>query len=230
MFDLLSKEYEIKKYSIIRYKCLPNSYKKLLSKLDLSFINFKQKIRRKILEKLHLYFYYRQLIYINKSKFNYNYLQQLKKYLQTIYNKDIEFNLINLKRFYLNSDILSESLKLKLTKDRRRIFRYLTKLRNKVKVKEKHSFIPINLIQGDIIKDIKYKNVTGFRLEAKGRLTKRHTASRSITKVKYKGNLLNMDSSHKGLSTILLKGNLESNLQYTKLKSKTRIGSFGIKG
>jgi hypothetical protein len=31
----------------------------------------------------------------------------------------------------------------------------------------------------------------GFRLEANGRLTKRYTASKSINKVKYKGNLLN---------------------------------------
>jgi hypothetical protein len=29
---------------------------------------------------------------------------------------------------------------------------------------------------------------------------------------------------------VLLKSNLKSNLQYTKLKSKSRIGSFGIKG
>jgi hypothetical protein len=28
----------------------------------------------------------------------------------------------------------------------------------------------------------------------------------------------------------LLKGNLKSNVQFTKLSSKTRIGSFGIKG
>ena len=39
-----------------------------------------------------------------------------------------------------------------------------------------------------------------------------------------------MYSSHKKRSTVLLKGNLDSNLQYTKLKSKTNIGSFGIKG
>jgi hypothetical protein len=72
--------------------------------------------------------------------------------------------------------------------------------------------------------------VTGFRLEARGRLTKRYTASRSLLKVKYKGNLLNIDSSLKGLSSVLLKGNLNSNLQHTKLASKSRIGSFGIKG
>jgi hypothetical protein len=67
-------------------------------------------------------------------------------------------------------------------------------------------------------------------MEASGRLTRRYTASRSISKLRYKGNLLNIDSSYRGLSSVLLKGNLKSNLQYTKLKSKTRIGSFGLKG
>ena len=238
ILDLFTKEHERKKY-LLRHIDLVNrlSKKKWGDNLELSFIELKEKMRKIILEKYQLYFYYRQLIYINKSKFNYNYLHKLKKYLQAIYNKDIEFNLIKLKRFYLNSNILSESVKLKLTKNRRRIFRHLSKLKNKVKIKKKNPLKPAYLdneniinIPKNIIKNIKYKDVTGFRLEAKGRLTRRHTASRSVTKVKYKGNLLNIDSSHRGLSTILLKGNLESNLQYTKLKSKTRIGSFGLKG
>lgn len=211
---------------------------KLLNKLDISYINFKDNIKNKMLNKWELYFQYRQLIYINKSKYNYTYLQYLKLYLQKIFNKDIEFNLVNLKRFYLNSSIMSESIKLKLARNRRKILMYLTKLRDKVKVKNKNFLEPSvsyfatdnNHIQANIIKNIKHKHVTGFRLEAKGRLTKRHTASRSLSKVKYKGNLLNLDSSRKGLSTVILKGNLKANLQYTKLKSKTRIGSFGLKG
>ena len=60
-----------------------------------------------------------------------------------------------------------------------------------------------------VFSKLKYKNVTGFRLEAKGRLTRRFTASRSVSKVRYKGNLLNIDSSHRGLSTVLLKGNIK---------------------
>jgi hypothetical protein len=67
-------------------------------------------------------------------------------------------------------------------------------------------------------------------LETSGRLTRRYTASRSVSKLIYKGNLLNINSSYNGLSSVLLKGNQKSNIQYTKLKSKTRIGSFGIKG
>ena len=64
---------------------------------------------RKYLRKIIKYIYFKQLIYINKSKFNYTYLQYLKNYLQVLFNKNVEFNFINLKNFYLNSDILSES-------------------------------------------------------------------------------------------------------------------------
>ena len=240
---LLRKEHEEKRLFLIKYRDISDLLlKKEENRLETLFIKFKQEFREKMLGKLLLYFYYRQLIYINKAKFNYTFLQNLKRYLQAIYNKDVEFNLINLKRFYLNSDTLTESVKLKLSKNRRRIFRHLSKLKKKVKTKIKFYRRPTPLykeiygnlnktyIQKNIIKTLKYKDITGFRLEAKGRLTRRHTASRSVTKMKYKGNLLNLDSSHRGLSTVLLKGNLESNLQYTKLKSKTRIGSFGLKG
>ena len=204
-------------------------------------ILFYKKLLKKSLDKYFLHKYYQQLIFINKSKFNYNYLQYLKKYLEKIYNKNVEFNLVNLRRFYLNSDILSESITLKIRKNRRKLLKYLNTLKRKVKIHNKknlyHKPILIKLnnvnkkyLEGVILRDIKYKHVTGFRLETSGRLTRRYTASRSISKLRYKGNLLNIDSSYRGLSSVLLKGNLKSNLQYTKLKSKTRIGSFGIKG
>ena len=204
-------------------------------------ILFYKKLLKKSLDKYFLHKYYQQLIFINKSKFNYNYLQYLKKYLEKIYNKNVEFNLVNLRRFYLNSDILSESITLKIRKNRRKLLKYLNTLKRKVKIRNKKNlyYKPIlnklnnvnkKYLEGVILRDIKYKHVTGFRLETSGRLTRRYTASRSVSKLRYKGNLLNIDSSYKGLSSVLLKGNLKSNLQYTKLKSKTRIGSFGIKG
>jgi len=183
-------------------------------------------------------------MYINKSKFNYTYLQYLKNHLESVYNKNVEFNLVNLKRFYLNSDILSEAITLKITRNRRKMLKYLNNLKNKVKIQDKKIFLGemrstkknVNLIDKKntlekfVLNNLKYRHVTGFRLEAKGRLTRRYTASRSLSKLKYKGNLLNIDSSYRGLSSVLLKGNLKSNVQYTKLNSKTRIGSFGIKG
>lgn len=203
---------------------------------------FYKKLLKKSLDKYFLFYCNQQLILINESKFNYNYLQYLKKYLEKIYNKNVEFNLVNLRRFYLNSDILSESITLKIRKNRRKILKFLNTLKRKVKIHNKKNIyyqpvlnkLNINLdkksLQRIVLNNIKYKHVTGFRMEASGRLTRRYTASRSISKLRYKGNLLNIDSSYRGLSSVLLKGNLKSNLQYTKLKSKTRIGSFGIKG
>lgn len=208
--------------------------------------NFYKKYAKKSYIYIKTFFFYKQLMYINRVKYNYTYLKHLKNFLEKLFNKNVEFNLVNIKRFYLNSDILSESITLKLTKNRRKMLRYMKNIRKKVKINRKNILL-IKPVRENIFKEsvnidnnltkknlvfsaLKYKDVTGFRLEARGRLTRRYTASRSVTKIRYKGNLLNMDSSHRGLSTILLKGNLRSNLQYTKLKSKTRIGSFGIKG
>ena len=203
---------------------------------------FYKKLLKKSLDKYFLYHCNKQLIDINERKFNYIYLQYLKKYLEKMYNKNVEFNLVNLRRFYLNSNILSESVTLKIRKNRRKLLKILNTLKRKVKVHNKKNLyyesflnkLNINLdkksLESTVLKNIKYKHVTGFRFEASGRLTRRYTASRSIYKLRYKGNLLNIDSSYRGLSSVLLKGNLKSNLEYTKLKSKTRIGSFGIKG
>jgi len=203
-------------------------------------ILFYKKLLKKSLDKYLLHKYYQQLVFINKSKFNYNYLQYLKKYLEKIYNKNVEFNLVNLRRFYLNSDILSESITIKIRKNRRKLLKFLNTLKRKVKVRNKKNIFyqPVlnklnnvdkKHLEEVVLRNIKYKHVTGFRLETSGRLTRRYTASRSVSKLRYKGNLLNIDSSYRGLSSVLLKGNLKSNLQHTKLKSKTRIGSFGIK-
>lgn len=221
--------------------------KEMLSYKGLSryITKFYKKFVKKSLKKIRLYIYYKQLLLINKSKFNYTYLQYLKKYLQMVYNKNVEFNLVNLRRFYLNSDILSESITLKIRKNRRKLLNFINTLKRKVKVHNKRNLyesvlnesnlrqslvIKKESLQKVVLQNIKYKHVTGFRLEARGRLTKRYTASRSVSKLRYNGNLLNIDSSFRGLSSVLLKGNLKSNLQFTKLNSKTRIGSFGIKG
>ena len=207
---------------------------------------FYKKFVKKSLKRLFIYTYYKRLIYINNSRFNYTYLQYIKNKLQVLFNKNIEFNFINLKYFYLNSNILSESILLKIRKNRKRLMRHLSNLEKKVIIRKKRVILGelikkenLNtkiylhnnrLLYKNIIKNLKYKHIVGFRLEANGRLNKRYTASRSINKVKYKGNLLNIDSSYKGLSSVLLRNSLNSNLQYTKLNSKTRIGSFGLKG
>jgi hypothetical protein len=233
-----------KKFVLINALESQTKNKEILNYKNLSkylFI-FHKKILKKSLDKYFLFRCNQQLININEYKFNYSYLQFLKKFLEKIYNKNVEFNLINLKRFFLNSDILSESITLKIRKNRRKLLKFLNTLKRKVKIhNKKNLFYQPNLIKLNnnfnkksleklVLRDIKYRHVTGFRVETSGRLTRRYTASRSISKLRYKGNLLNIHSSYRGLPSLLLKGNQKSNLQFTKLNSKTRIGSFGIKG
>ena len=82
----------------------------------------------------------------------------------------------------------------------------------------------------DIIMDnVKYKNMGGARLIVKGRLTKRNRADRAIHKLKWKGGLKNIDSAFKGLSTVVYRGYLDSNVEKSILISKRKIGSFAVK-
>ena len=85
-------------------------------------------------------------------------------------------------------------------------------------------------IHNKIYDSVGYKNMGGIRLEVKGRLTKRYRADRSIYSLKWKGGLKNIDSSFKGLSSVLFRGNSKSNVTYSITKSKRRIGAFAVKG
>lgn len=100
-----------------------------------------------------------------------------------------------------------------------------------VEIKKRSSNIkrPISLYKY-IIRSLKYLKLAGIRVEAKGRLTRRFTASRSVFKMKWKGGLKNVDSSFKGLSAIMLRGDRKSNLQYSMLNSRNRNGAYGVKG
>lgn len=81
-----------------------------------------------------------------------------------------------------------------------------------------------------VFKSTKYKLINGVRVEIAGRLSRRKKATRSVFKIRNKGNIRNIDSSDKGLSTAILRGYAKSNLQYNKLNSKVHGGSFGFKG
>ena len=250
------KQQKIK--SKILTNVLPNYSSKLYSVEKFYYINF----IKKSLKRLKDYTYYKQLLYINKAKFENSYLQGLITLVRKIYKKNVEFNIINLKYFYFNSDIFTQPLVLKLRK-KRKLLRYIKALVKKAKIKknklnerskyffELENLFVINnkdttnnilnkLIQHNktssqylkkvVLNNIKYKRVSGVRLKAAGRLTRRFTASRSQHKVIYSGNLIDAYSSIKGYPSSVIRGNYKPNIQYTKLNSKSRVGSFGIKG
>ena len=263
--------------------------KKILKTLNINkniYINYENKYLKsffsKCLQREIILSYYKQIILLNESKLEKTYLLPLTGLIKNIYNKEIEFNLVNLKHLYLNSYLFSETLVTKIRNKKNRVLRVLKaslrmfqlaslnnlaifddmynrkkKLQN-LKVnylglgkeikgdqinritQEVYKKKSSNVIQGNIeqtisttnsvLNSLKNKSITGIRIEAAGRLTRRNTAERSIFKLRYKGNLKNMDSSYKGFSSVLLRGHAKSNVQYTKLKSKLRIGSFGLKG
>jgi hypothetical protein len=87
-----------------------------------------------------------------------------------------------------------------------------------------------NNIHNLVYNSIGYKNMRGIKIEVKGRLTKRYRADRSVYSLKRKGGLKNISSSFQGLSSVLFRGNTNSNVSYSWAKSKRRVGAFAVKG
>lgn len=276
-----------------------------------NFINYEKNYFKNFiirsLRKEMLYMHLRQIMSLNKFKFNNTYLVPLYNLINRIYKKKIEFNLVTLKNFHLNSDILTQIVAVKLRKRNNRILKVLKTSFRKIRLpnlsklvylahdqhnrendkvlqnliiknillnnSHKHLvhdsfknsvlstdgldnilnvFFPGNAsysllqkaegsvesvkeesiltLENSVLNSIKHKTLSGVRIEASGRLTRRITAARAIYKVKYLGNLRNLNSTYLQHSSVILRGNLRSNLQFTKIKSKTRIGSFGLKG
>lgn len=81
-----------------------------------------------------------------------------------------------------------------------------------------------------VLNSIRYKNISGIKLQVSGRLTKRYRADRAISSLKWRGGLKNIDASYKRMTTVLFRGNQNSNVLYSWSKSKRRIGSFAVKG
>jgi len=292
---LLIKDLEenLNKVLNITYSCLNNPISlKHYENIYTKFLN------KTILEKeITTLTYYKLLLDLNTFKLEDLFISRLSLLVSKIYNKEVEFNIVNLKAIYLNSDILTQAIALKL-KDRNnkilkvlRSFLYMVKLPKVNQLKERFAHIKIKNLWTNRVKNLtinslalnfnrdkindllislfinndftsnllinrsnkddkyeknlfdsktsllnnvllllKYKSMAGVRLEAKGRLTRRFTASRSVFKIKWKGSLKNIDSSYKGLSSVILKGHVKSNVQYSLIKSKTRNGAFGLKG
>lgn len=254
---------------------------------------YKKYINKTLLEKeIATIAYYKLLLSLNKYKFEDLFLSRLSPLISKIYNKEVEFNIVNLKAVYLNSDIFTQAVALKLrNRDNRLLkvlksFLYMVKLPkvnlfkerfvhldvknlwvNRVKnltfdsvvintdkindlltslfigsnsakkseinefsCKEVNKIVSKTNILNNVLLLLKHKSMAGVRLEAKGRLTRRFTASRSVFKIKWKGSLKNIDSSYRGLSSVILRGHLKSNVQYSVVNSKTRNGAFGLKG
>jgi hypothetical protein len=228
----------------------------LKEKKNLFILNVLKKFLDYKLKKIYIYKTYTSLLYLNNLKFNINLMLGLKNILYKIYNKKIELNIVNLKYLYLENSILANAVVRKLNNRKKRILKVIRKalrlakmpkLDPLLKIRKTKKIIYIkkdniltnkyndlfkkskNNVLKTVFKRLNNKHVIGVRLEGKGRLTRRLTASRSIFKSYYKGGLKNIFSSFQGLSAVMLKGFVNSNVQYTNINSKNRNGSFGLK-
>lgn len=195
---------------------------------------------RKAFKLEKLYFNSTKLIAFNKYKFN-NLLLNLRNlglisFIQKIYNKKIEIKLVELKSIHLNSDVFSAAIALKLRNRKNKAVSILRKaILQMVKTPDLHTLITFDATVGkisknNILKTLKQKVVSGVRFEAKGRLTRRLTASRAVYKCWYTGSLKNIRSSRIRKSSTMLRNYAKPNSQYTIINSKTRNGAFGLKG
>jgi hypothetical protein len=186
-----------------------------------------------------------KLLKYNKAKFTNIFISKLIFLVQKIYNKKVEFNIVNLKKMHLNSDIYTQAVSLKLRNRDNKLYRVLKSSLLKIKlptiskideIKEKPNrneffvnrirnntissmftnkkinhdplenlllkFFPsvdnleINVIKRSsirkrtislksyVLRSLKHLKLRGIRVEAKGRLTRRFTASRSVFKMK----------------------------------------------
>jgi hypothetical protein len=156
--------------------------------------------------------------------------------LEKIYGKNVEIKLVSLKSLHLNSDVYSSAIALKLRDRKNKAVRVLGKaILNLVKIPDLHTIRTFDdriesMNKNNIINVIKQQVVSGVRFETSGRLTRRLTAMRAIFKYRYIGSLKNLRSTLNNKSSTILRGCLKSNSQYTIINSKTRNGSFGLKG
>jgi hypothetical protein len=181
-----------------------------------------------------------KLLNFNKSKFNSLYLN-IRNYglislIVKLYNKKVVINLVELKKIDLNSDVFSAAVALKLRDRKNKAVRVLRKaILQIVRIPYLHTLITFDdnieaMNKNNIINTIKLQIVSGVRFEASGRLTRRLTAMRAVFKYRYAGSLQNIRSSFNNKSSTMLRGYVKSNLQYTLINSKTRNGTFGLKG
>src|ERR1700722_17180544 len=184
------------------------------------------------------------LFKFNKTKFTIKFMEKLTQLVKNLYNKEVVFNIVNLKKMHLSSDIYTQAVALKLKNRDNKLYRVLKSSLRKIKIPDfrkineknnkpnKDEFIdnkirnslinsmftkedvkdPLNNLllnffpsaenlkksvvkKGSVknysisLKDyvlmyLKHIKIRGIRVEAKGRLTRRFTASRSVFKMK----------------------------------------------
>ena len=223
--------------NLIRY-FLVNLRRKYLKLSNIPTYNIR--LLKKLVRLQKILFNSIKLLNFNKSKFNSLNLNLrnlgLISLIEKLYYKKVEISLVELRSIHLNSDVFSSAVALKLRDRKNKAVRVLRKaVLQMVRIPDLHTLITFDdnieaMNKNNIINTIKQQVVSGVRFEASGRLTRRLTAMRAVFKYRYAGSLKNIRSSFNNESATMLRGYLKSNSQHTLINSKTRNGTFGLKG
>ena len=223
--------------NLIRY-FLVNLRRKYLKLSNIPTYNIR--LLKKLVRLQKILFNSLKLLNFNKSKFNSLNLNLrnlgLISLIEKLYYKKVEINLVELRSIHLNSDVFSSAVALKLRDRKNKAVRVLRKaILQMVRIPDLHTLITFDdnieaMNKNNIINTIKQQVVSGVRFEASGRLTRRLTAMRAVFKYRYAGSLKNIRSSFNNKPSTMLRGHVKSNTQYTLINSKTRNGTFGLKG
>jgi hypothetical protein len=209
------------------------------------------------LKNIYLYKYYTNMLYFNYKKYSVNNMLGIINILSKYFNMKVIINVINLKYLFLDNSILTNAIVTKLYNRKNRVLKVIRKIfkltkkitlqpdiYKKIIYKNLNRKNKFNLILGYnnllkknitilnrsyILKDLKNKYLIGLKLQGSGRLTRRLTASRSLSKTNITGTLKNITTSYQRLAAVMLKGYIKSNLQYLNVNLHNRNGSFGIK-
>ena len=235
-----------RKWNIAFLKKINSLLKYLVLNLKKRYVNlykiptYNIRLLKKLFRLQKILFDSTKKIDFNKSKFNSLNLSLrnlgLISLVEKLYNKKVEINLVELKSIHLNSDVFSAAVALKLRDRKNKAVIILRKaILQMVKIPDLHTLITLDdnievMNKNNIINTIKQQVVSGVRFEASGRLTRRLTAMRAVFKYRYVGSLKNIRSSFNTKSSTMLRGYVKSNSQYTLINSKTRNGTFGLKG
>src|SRR6202035_555515 len=92
---------------------------------------YMQKVRTYYLSGLTRFKY---LLKFNNVKFTKPFMFELIRLVQSIYNKKVEFNIVNLKKMHLNSDIYTQAVSLKLRNRDNKLYKILKASLRKIKL------------------------------------------------------------------------------------------------
>jgi hypothetical protein len=122
----------------------------ILNKLPNNDINtvevaIKKFVGRIILDKeMSLSAHYNLLLNLNKMKFESKFLSKIEPLITNLYNKKVEFNIVNLKTLCFNSDMFTEAITVKLRNRENRLLKvlrsslYMVKLPKINRIREKY--------------------------------------------------------------------------------------------